>query len=343
MSVIGLVSLAERLLNQGSQGQNLPTTQKGTNATAANETAGAAEDLFTPSAQSGQTQDAGLFSVAQFSFFSAAADFLLGQGNGPQTTATATSTPDAGGGNGATGQTNTAAGNLPGLATPQPIVNLGPLGTTATDGNAGNAVPAGGTATATTAGTNAAGPGNVGAGTLASQQQLQSLNTALVALGLTPPEIQQLDQIASILNDFDPTAYTSLAYQLEQLAQAQQPATTPAAGNAQNTAANTPNNAAPANAAPANAVNGNGNAFQIQELAIKFAGVQVQGGTANGAEAAAPGTAAAGNGTLQTTAFNLQIEELNLTLTNGTGQTAQVQLPQANANTPTAKARAAGA
>ena len=341
MSVIGLVSLAERLLNQGSaQNQDLPTTQKGSNAAAANDTAGPAEDLFTPSGQNGQTPDAGLFSVAQFSFFSAAADFLLGQGNFPQATVPPAS---AAAGNGVAGQQNASTANLTGFATPQPIVNLGPLGTAGNAANAGNAAPIAAVQTpaATNGATaNAATAATTAAGSLATQQQLQSLNTALAALGLTPQEIQQLDQIASILNDFDPAAYTALAYQLEQLALAQQPAT----GNTRNAAANTANNPAPANGTPVHAANGEGNGFHIQELVIKFAGVQVQSGTtANGTTGAAQGTPAAGNGTFQATAFNLQIEELNLTLTNGNGRTAQVQVPQAKANAAATKARAAAA
>jgi len=342
MSVIGLVSLAERLLNQGSaQNQDLPTTQKGSNAAAANDTAGPAEDLFTPSAQNGQTPDAGLFSVAQFSFFSAAADFLLGQDSAPQTTATPA--PGNGGDIGTAAPQNVPSTNLPGFAAPQPIINLGPLGTAGSAVNAGNAAPIAAVQTpaATNGATaNAATAATTAAGSLATQQQLQSLNTALAALGLTPQEIQQLDQIASILNDFDPAAYTALAYQLEQLALAQQPAT----GNTRNAAANTANNPAPANGTPVHAANGEGNGFHIQELVIKFAGVQVQSGTtANGTTGAAQGTPAAGNGTFQATAFNLQIEELNLTLTNGNGRTAQVQVPQAKANAAATKARAAAA
>jgi hypothetical protein len=46
------------------------------------------------------------------------------------------------------------------------------------------------------------------AGTAGVQGQLQTLNKALEALGLS-------DQIASLTNDFNPTAFTSLVYQLE--------------------------------------------------------------------------------------------------------------------------------
>ena len=39
------------------------------------------------------------------------------------------------------------------------------------------------------------------------------------ALGLSAADIQQIDQVASLINDFNPTAFASLAYQLESQAQ----------------------------------------------------------------------------------------------------------------------------
>jgi hypothetical protein len=53
----------------------------------------------------------------------------------------------------------------------------------------------------------------------AAQQQLQALNLALTASGLSPQGIQELDQIASVTQDYNPSAYTTQAYQLEALAQ----------------------------------------------------------------------------------------------------------------------------
>jgi len=49
--------------------------------------------------------------------------------------------------------------------------------------------------------------------------QLQTLNNTLAALGLDETDIERVDQIASLINDFNPAAFTSLAYQLEALAQ----------------------------------------------------------------------------------------------------------------------------
>jgi hypothetical protein len=67
---------------------------------------------------------------------------------------------------------------------------------------------------------------------------LQALNNVLQGLGLNWSDIQQIDQIASLTNDFNPTAFTSLAYRLAALASnpAQQPAPTPAAGGQQTSA-----------------------------------------------------------------------------------------------------------
>ena len=50
---------------------------------------------------------------------------------------------------------------------------------------------------------------NNATGALGSQQQIQALNNALAALGLDPQQIQELDQIASIIKDFNPAAYTA--------------------------------------------------------------------------------------------------------------------------------------
>jgi len=56
-------------------------------------------------------------------------------------------------------------------------------------------------------------------GSVAQQTQLNTLNNALAALGLSAADIQQIDRVASLINDFNPTAFTSLAYQLEAQAQ----------------------------------------------------------------------------------------------------------------------------
>lgn len=62
-----------------------------------------------------------------------------------------------------------------------------------------------------------------------TQQELQPLNEELTSLGLSQQEIQQLDEIATITNDFSPVAFTAQAYQMKELAlQNSQPASSAA-------------------------------------------------------------------------------------------------------------------
>jgi hypothetical protein len=88
MSLVGLVNLAERLLNQNStESEQSQVPQKKAAVHTKPTTHGVAEDQFTPSLQNSRAQnsaqDAGLFSVTQISFFSAAAEFLLEQTTAP--------------------------------------------------------------------------------------------------------------------------------------------------------------------------------------------------------------------------------------------------------------------
>ncbi len=81
------------------------------------------------------------------------------------------------------------------------------------------------------------------------QDKLQALNIALAALGLSNPDIQSLDRVASIVKDFNPVAYRNLAFQLQMLAQKAPPQAATDAGNA-TTGANS-NGKTPANQAKA--------------------------------------------------------------------------------------------
>jgi hypothetical protein len=64
------------------------------------------------------------------------------------------------------------------------------------------------------------------------ETQLQALDNVLQTLRLKPNDIQEIDQIASLINDFKPAAFTSLAYELVALSQnAAAPAPATAAGN----------------------------------------------------------------------------------------------------------------
>lgn len=340
MAAVGIVQLAERLLNQNNtQSQDTQNTQRVTSHSENQGPQAIAQDQFTPSAQAGEgaAQEAGLFSVAQFSFFSAAAEFLLAQ-----------NTPPA----------NQSAAAAPLLTAPT-IVNAPPAGplalplvapaatqpqpTATTAAAAANTPNTAGPAAAASTGVGAAAGAPTAQGPLAIEQQLATLNQSLVALGLSPQEIQQLDRIASVINDFNPLAFISLAFQLEQLAQLSAPQ---AAANATAAANSTAGNQGP----------GAGGGFRLQELIIQFSGVQglvnsAGNGAGNATTAAAPGAGA--NTALGVSAFNLQIEEVNLTLANANGQTAQIQAPQragkaaheAGANPPAAagKARATAA
>jgi|SRR5882672_9579838 len=171
--------------------------------------------------------------------------------------------------------------------------------------------------------------------------QLSSLNAALVALGLSQDEIDVVDRVAQLIKNFGPAAFTSLVNQLQMLAQnngqsaanTATNATTNAAANAGTAAANpTANNAA------TGAQNGTTPAtqnagFTIASVNIKFAGIdetlQRNGKNSNA-------------GTLQVSPFQLQVSEVKLTLNSAaTGQSAQIEAPQAQATTPLTKATTA--
>ena len=51
------------------------------------------------------------------------------------------------------------------------------------------------------------------------QEQIQILNASLPALGLSKVEIQEIDHIATQIQNFNPAAYATLVNQFEALAQ----------------------------------------------------------------------------------------------------------------------------
>jgi hypothetical protein len=86
MSLVAIVNLAQRLLNQTfEQGQDATNNTKQAKSATAGPTARKFEDQFTASAVNGAAsgQEAGLFNVQRFAVFSAAADFLLSQPSEP--------------------------------------------------------------------------------------------------------------------------------------------------------------------------------------------------------------------------------------------------------------------
>jgi len=309
MSVVGIANLAERLLNHtNTPAQDTQPAHNSDNRHATQAADAAEEDHFTPSAQTGQgqgaTQEAGLFSVSEFSFFSAAADFFLGQGAGAQPNPAPAATPATAPGVNRNAATAPAALPTPAAATAQNSAPANPANTPAPSAPIAATAPAADAAPTNAVAINPPVP-STAQGSPGLQQQLQTLNQSLVALGLDPQEIQQLDQIASVINDFDPLAFTSLAYQLEELAQLTAPQTAAqTAGNAPVAANNTAANNT--NAAQGNAGQTNGGGFQVQELVIRFTGIQAQGNVpsnANENPAGTAQTAAGNNATFQLSAF----------------------------------------
>jgi hypothetical protein len=250
----------------------------------------AREDTFTPSTQNrsaqASAQDAGIFQVSQIALTAATANILFEQAtpNGNQNGAPA---------QGATG-TATNAGGAP-------------------SASATNSRPPANTAQA---------PTGAPAASTNEQDQIQALNAALPALGLSNEEIHQIDRIASLIRDFNPAAFTDLVNQFEALAQQA----------AQQSAANASNTAGP-NTAGGTSASGGGS--QVQEILITFTGLQetVSTGGING------GSQGAGSKVIQITEASLQIEKVQFTLTNAYGQTVQVHAPQKDTSAGTTDRR----
>jgi hypothetical protein len=230
MALTSLVNLAEPLTNpaaaptQGAQNQQVPVpaqpplTQTAGNAASGN--GAVPQDEFVASNHSplaqASAEAAGLFTVRQAPAFTPAADTLLARALPPP--ASAANTPaNTGGANAAA-----AAGAT---ALPQGVAASATRARAAQTNAAGTAA----------AGANAAGV--VTAGTANVENQLQTLNNALQALGLSAADIRAIDRIASRLNDFDPKAFTSLVHQLVALSQNAARPTAPTAANVKANAA----------------------------------------------------------------------------------------------------------
>jgi hypothetical protein len=246
------------------------------------------EDIFTPSTQNplapATEQDAGIFQVSRAALIAAAANLLF--------------LPSA---------SNTDQGSAAGQAT-----NAGAPQAAAT--NTGSAGSAGQPAANTPA-----AQANLGAAAAATAQiQIQALNAALPSLGLTNNQINEIDRIAALVQNFNPAAYANLVSQFEALAQQAAPSN----------AVNQP--VIPGTSPATNSGTGaNGSGFQVQEVLLKFTGAP---------QAAAGNTAGSGNGqtapanTPPTAGPALEIGQVVFTLTNANGQTVQVQSPQQNSN-----------
>jgi len=295
MLLIELVHLAEGVLKQQGQDNQNNTTQAGkTQAQAAAQRTGRIDrDEFRHS--NGTTgNEAGLFEVKQQSVFTAAAAVLLVQG-------------------GARRDQNAQAQTTANTQATQTSTNPQAGGT-----NTVNAIAAGAAA-------NASNPTTTDDVQVLSQ--LSSLNAALVALGLSQDEINVIDRVAQLIKNFSPSAFTSLVDQLQVLAQNGGQSATNAApstitGPSTNTGPSNP--ASTATTAQNNTLPTTQNGgFTIESLSIKFAGVN---------ETLQQNDKNSNGDTLQVSAFQLQVSEVKLTLNNrGTGQSAQIQAPQAQA------------
>jgi hypothetical protein len=336
MSISSIVQIAERLLN-GNQNQDSGTSSKSKPAQAIvqgrnNQTEFG--DRFTRSGQAGEENAAGetgFLQVEQLRFTA-----LNIQANGGDATP---SPPSA--------ATPPAAEVTPAVAAAPATAVAATVSTGSVPLTTGGTIAAAAaepTAVAPVAVPAAAVPQNAAANTVAqqtttaattpstvqTQQDLQSLNASLSALGLNAAEIAAFDQFASVLLQFDPNALQDLQNQLNLLAAQFETQNAPATtAPATNSAAG----AAPATTAAAQTP-ANPPGFQLNELSISFKGVQetVKQGVQNGGAAA----------TTTLSAFSLQLKEVSVTLTNPAGQTTQVQTPQ-SATTPSAVAQAATA
>jgi hypothetical protein len=247
MAITGIGTLTEFGLNQTPAQPLQQTPQAGEQKAADLAIATTPNDQFVPSAQNGQQQDtaeaAGLFTVAQLTPFTAAAGALLAAAPGVlinRETAALNVNPATGVlGNGlfaqpAALQTDAAAPAV--TVAPNDIAGAQAAGLAADQANAalvGNAAPPVPNANVAAPNAQTGAPTNAIAtaeapapatantaatGTASVTEQLQALNDTLEALGLSAADLQQIDQIASVIKDFNPAAFTSLAYQLAALA-----------------------------------------------------------------------------------------------------------------------------
>jgi hypothetical protein len=196
MAVEGIGSLVQILADQLSgQPVNLPA---GANAPASGNAVNpvVTEDTFTPSGQSNSAQtaaqDAGIFQLSPGALSAVTANILIEQA------------PPNGAPNGSPAQT--ASGTTTNAGTPQP----GAAANANAPANPGQLFapdPAG------------QAPAAKAVPTTNEQEKVLSLNASLPALGLSKVEIQEIDNIATQIQNFNPAAYAALVSQFEALAQ----------------------------------------------------------------------------------------------------------------------------
>jgi hypothetical protein len=227
MAVEGIGNLTQNFTEQLAGQPAVP--QIAANAPPAGSPAAAPEDTFTPSSQANaaqaSAQDAGIFQVGQGTIGAVGASLLFAQANAAASQ------------NGIPAQDAPATAANTGNAQPAAPANVNPPvtpGRLFMPAPAGQAPPA--KATPTT---------NL-------QEEILVLNAQLPALGLSKVEIQQIDNLATQLQNFNPGAYTILINQYEALAQQ----------STQRSAQNSAANASSGNQNSTPGINGTGNGTQ---------------------------------------------------------------------------------
>lgn len=367
MALIGIVNLADRILNQ-SQSQT-PAEQSSADPASALPAGGkpletpapSGSDHFTSSALApaadASAQTAGLFSVTTLSLFTAAANFLLGPGAnaGANSPATPAATPPE------TAAANSAANSGATSTATAPVANTANFAPTS---SATSAATADSNATAADSSAPSAAPiveslnfipaPSITQTTIANSE-LQALNTALAALGLPQREITIIDSIASLLQDSNSVAYSDLLHQFEVLAEKSTPQTTALAVATAATAAfaatvGATTTATTQNSAVAQSSASVTNLNTAVPNAIPTAGtVPKESSATSGATGGAfrvqelvmrfagsnktPSSQRIGNEsasrTAEAPASSRQVEEVSVTLTNHSGQKTKLQVPTA--------------
>jgi hypothetical protein len=239
MSITAIVHLNGGLDNQQTQSSSTSgtdSTPRHPSTSASISTSALPQDAFIPSSQTESVatsaQAAGLFNAPKTSALPWGSTSLGAQGATNNTAEIAAPSNSSGGSRAGSDNSSTSGGSDTTAQTASTSQDTSTSSPSAASDSTSSASTSGG---------------------VAKQTQLDSLNNALAALGLSAADIQQIDQVASLTNDYSPTAFTSLAYQLE--AQAQNAATpsasaqtkqTPASGAAATGASSTSTAATPA-------------------------------------------------------------------------------------------------
>jgi hypothetical protein len=229
MAVEGIGNLTQSFTEQLAGQPAVPQAAANVPAAGSPAPAPAPEDTFTPSSQAtaaqASAQDAGIFQVGQGTLGAVGASLLFAQANAAASR------------NGIPAKAAPATAANTGNAQPAAPANVIPPvipGQLFTPAPAGQAPPA--KATPTT---------NL-------QEEILVLNAQLPALGLSKVEIQQIDNLATQLQNFNPGAYTILINQYEALAQQ----------STQQSAQNSTANASSGNQNSTPGINGTGNGTQ---------------------------------------------------------------------------------